>query len=457
MIAAPAYKDKSIAVLGLGRTGMATARALSSSGAQVTAWDDAAANRGQAKEAGIKVSDLSDADWGEFDALIPSPGIPATFPKPHEVIAQAQKAAVPIFGDLEVFAQSRSALEPHHLAVVTGTNGKSTTTALLAHILAHAGRPTAMGGNIGTAILDLEPLPRDGVYVVEASSFQLEQSISLAADIAILLNIVPDHLDRHGTFENYVAAKRHLFEMQRPEQVAIVAVDDEPSRVIADQINSKLIRVSAQRPVPNGVYVRDGVLFDNLANEDHVVALQADWPALQGPHNAQNVAAVTAAARILGLSRDAIVDGLRSYQALPHRMEPLGKIQGVAFINDSKATNADAAAQAIAAFDHVHWIMGGIAKGEELGPLEDALSHVSRAYLIGSSQDLYHRLLEGRVALESFESLEAATMQAFHDAEETGGVVLLSPACASQDQFKDFAARGEAFRQVVHKLKGAAQ
>jgi len=457
MIAAPAYKDKSIAILGLGRTGMATARALAASGAHVTLWDDVAANRLVAEKAGFNLSDLRGVDWTDYDALVPSPGIPATFPKPHDAIARAKEAAVPIFGDLEIFGQSRSSLEPHSLAVITGTNGKSTTTALLSHILAHSGRPTAMGGNIGTAILDLEPLPRDGVYVVEASSFQLEQSISLAADIAILLNIVPDHLDRHGNFENYVAAKRHLFDMQRPEQVAIIAVDDEPSRIIADQVCSKLIRVSAHRAVPHGVYVRHGVLFDNLSNEDHAIALQADWPALQGPHNAQNVAAVTAAARILGLSREAIVDALRSYQALPHRMEPLERVEGVPFINDSKATNPDAAAQAIAAFDHVHWIMGGIAKNDELGPLEAVLSHVSKAYLIGASQNLYRRLLEGRAAFECYDGLERAAAQAFQDAQETGGVVLLSPACASQDQYKDFAARGEHFRRIVHQLKGGVQ
>lgn len=456
MIPTPAFKNKSIAILGLGRTGMACAHALDHAGADVVLWDDNEAHRSEAERAGFKVTDLAHMAWDDIDALVPSPGIPATFPKPHEVIEKARAAAVPVFGDLEIFARSRQALPPHHLAVITGTNGKSTTTALLAHVLAHAGKPTAMGGNIGAAMLGLEPLPQDGVYVIEASSFQLEQSISLAADIAILLNIAPDHLDRHGNFENYVAAKKHLFDMQRPEQVAIIAVDDEPSRKIADQVRTKLIPVSSQRPVPHGIYVQNGVLIDNLTNEHHAIDLQTNWLSLQGPHNAQNVAAVTAAARVLGLSRDAIVDGLRSYQALSHRMEPLGAIKGVPFVNDSKATNADSAARAVSSFERVNWIMGGIAKTKDLGPIEAVLPHVSKAYLIGQSQDLYAELLEGRVAFDKYDSLEAATRQAFEDAQETGGVVLLSPACASQDQYKDFAARGEDFRRIFTALKGEA-
>lgn len=453
MIPLPTFQNQKVAVLGLGRTGLATAKALRHSGSDVVVWDDHEGGRAEAARHGFKVRDLSALDWAQMDALISSPGIPATFPEPHAVIKAALDAGIEVFGDLEAFSRARDHLDNHNLAVITGTNGKSTTTALLTHLLAQAGRAAAMGGNIGTAVLDLNPLPRDGVYVIEASSYQLEQSFSLAADIAILLNIAPDHLERHGSFENYVDAKKRVFDMQEDGQVAIVSMDDDHCRDIARTLKSRLVPISGSGPVAHGVFVQDGVLIDNFENEKHSVATQAEWPALQGTHNAQNVAAAAAAARLLGLSWTAIRQGLQTYQSLPHRMEPLGHVGAVAFYNDSKATNQDAAARAIEAFEKVHWIAGGVAKSDDLGPLKQAMSHISKAYLIGESRKTLSKTLQGHVAVECFEGLEEAVYAAFRDAEETGGVVLLSPACASQDHYRDFADRGEHFRAAYLALK----
>lgn len=445
MIPAPAFKDKHIAVLGLGRTGLATARALQNAGAHVALWDDVEAARN-----GLQVQDLNTADWTQFDALIPSPGIPTK----NAIIQAAKRAGVPVFGDLEVFQRARATLPPHQVVVVTGTNGKSTTTALLAHLLAHAGRPTAMGGNIGAAVMGLDSLPREGVYVLEASSYQLEQSVSVAADIAILLNITPDHLDRHGGFDGYRAAKAHVFAMQHAEQVAILGADDEPCRQIADTLKDRrLIKISTKRPIPCGVYVLNGKLIDDMRGHAVEIASQENWPALQGEHNAQNVAAAAAAARVLGLSAQAIADGLATYQALPHRMEPLGTYQGVMFINDSKATNAEACVKAVSAFDRVHWILGGIAKSGTLGPLEDVLPHVAKAYLIGEAEALYAGLLQNKVTFERCGTLDKAVALAAQNAKP-GEVVLLSPACASQDQYRDYAERGEHFRSLFQDLEG---
>ncbi|MFZ5609557.1 MAG: UDP-N-acetylmuramoyl-L-alanine--D-glutamate ligase [Pseudomonadota bacterium] len=449
MIPTPAFKDKTIAVLGLGRSGMATARALGASGAKVQAWDDALATRDMARAEGVTLADPLAGGWQGAEALVLSPGIPATYPKPHPAVAAARAAGLPIFGDVEVFARSREALGPHAVAAITGTNGKSTTTALLGHLLGMAGKPVAIGGNIGTPVLALDPLAPGGVYVLELSSYQIEQTISLAAEVAILLNITPDHLDRHGSFKDYAAVKAHLFAMQRPEQVAIIALDDEPCRRLADQLGRRVVPVSAARAVAGGVAVVDGALIDDLTGAARVLSHQTDWPGLAGQHNAQNVAAAAAAARLLGVDGAAIDAGLKTYQALAHRTEPVAEARGIRFINDSKATNPEAAAKAVAAFARVRWIAGGVAKGEGIGALDAVLGHVEKAYLIGAAEAQFAAALAGRVPLARCGTLEAAVRAAIADCGAQGGVILLSPACASFDQFRDYADRGARFTTLA--------
>jgi UDP-N-acetylmuramoylalanine--D-glutamate ligase len=364
-------------------------------------------------------------DLAGYDGIVVSPGVPLNR---HPIAARAREAGVPIIGDIELFAQARAGLPPHKVVGITGTNGKSTTTALVHHILETAGIPAAMGGNIGLPILAQDPLPEGGVYVLELSSYQIDLTYSLDCDVAVLLNITPDHLDRYESFEAYAASKGRLLRMQSEGHAAVVSAWTEASVAQAHDLDQFVACVGPEDP------------------ED-----QSDWPTLQGPHNMENVRAAREAASLLGVSQEAIVKALRTYPGLPHRMERVADRHGILFVNDSKATNPDSTAPALAAFPHVHWIVGGLAKTEDLGPCADQLGHVRAAYTIGEAGPMFARLLAGKVPVHESELLITAVRDA-SAAAAPGEVVLLSPACASFDQFRDYEARGDAFRAAVEAL-----
>ncbi|WP_308909343.1 UDP-N-acetylmuramoyl-L-alanine--D-glutamate ligase [Pseudokordiimonas caeni] len=452
MIVPAGYQGKRIAVFGLARTGLAAIEALKAAGATVLACDDNAERARTLPE----YTDLQSAAWDGIDALVLAPGVPLTHPKPHWVVEKARAAGVPIVADFDLFEAARPTLVTHKLVAITGTNGKSTTTALMTHVAAACGAPAAMGGNIGTALMALKPLGDGGVYVVEASSYQLDLAQNFAADVAILLNITPDHLDRHGGMEGYVAAKKRLFMLQGPDGRAVVGVDDVPSARIAAELGNRAVQVSVMKPLDRGVYVEDGQLIDAMKGVPAAVGSLGDLPRLRGSHNWQNAAATYAAARILGFDRAAIWVALKSFPGLAHRQEQVAVIGGVAFVNDSKATNVDAAARALDAFPRIHWIAGGQAKEHSLAGLEAGLAHVRAAYLIGDAADLFARLLEGKVAeIHKDGTLDRAIAHAASKAA-SGDVVLLSPACASFDQFTSFEHRGDVFRTLVKSMQGAA-
>jgi UDP-N-acetylmuramoylalanine--D-glutamate ligase len=428
VIVARAWAGRHYAVLGLARSGAATVRALLAGGARVTAWDaDEAKRDAFAGTTGVTIAPLD--DFAGVDGLVVSPGVPLNT---HPLAATARTAGVAVIGDIELFAEARADLPAHKVVGITGTNGKSTTTALVHHILQTAGVPSLMGGNIGLPILAQEPLPAGGVYVLELSSYQLDLTQSLDCDVAVLLNITPDHLDRYDGMAGYAASKARLFAMQAPGRVAIVGTGDEPSSAIAASLVSRgndLVRLRAD----------DGID-------------QSRWPTLQGPHNAQNAAAAIAVARALGLEDADIERGLATYASLPHRMERIATLNGVTFVNDSKATNPDSTAPALGAFARIHWIVGGRAKGDDLGACEPYLGNVVVAYTIGESGPRFFDLLRGRVpAVEQAGTLDVAVAHAAA-AARAGDTVLLSPACASFDQFTDYEARGLAFRTAVERL-----
>ena len=435
MIVSPAFADKHYALLGLARSGLATLDALVASGAKVTAWDGQPEPRARA-EGKADIADLLEADLSQFDAIILSPGVPLNT---SPIAERARAANLPIIGDVELFAQARVALPPHKVVGITGTNGKSTTTALIAHILKTAGRPSLMAGNIGLPILSRDPLEAnetgEGVYVLELSSYQIDLTESLACDIAVLLNITPDHLDRYENFEAYAASKARLFAMQHGKGEAVIGIGDTPSALIARGL---------KRPSRQITKIAPGVCMD-----------QSRWPSLQGPHNAQNALAAIAACEALGVSQQAIDAGLESFSGLPHRLERLGTFNGVAFVNDSKATNPASAAPALAAFDRIRWIVGGLPKDDNLDECAPNFGHVVKAYTIGDAGPTYARQLAEHMEVDESEMLATAVRRAVRDAQP-GDTVLLSPACASFDQFRDFEARGECFREAVSIYAGGA-
>lgn len=424
MITSPAFSGKRFAVLGLARSGLATVRALVESGASVLAWDSREEARA-AVPAGVALADPLDLDLTGLDGVILSPGVPLNR---HPIADHARAAHVPILGDIELFAMARPSLPPHRVVGITGTNGKSTTTALIHHIVASAGIPARLGGNIGLPILSQEPLPEGGVYVLELSSFQIDLTHSLACDVAVLTNITPDHLDRYDSFADYAAAKERLFTLQHLDQIAVIATEDDPSRMIASRINHRLHRVAST----------------NI--ED-----QSRWPSLQGPHNAQNIACAVAVARALGVADTVIEAALQSYPGLPHRMERVAERNGVLFVNDSKATNPTSTAPALAAYPRIHWILGGQAKTKDLEACAPHFGHVAAAYVIGEAGPMFAKLLRPVMAVTEAGTLDRAVAAAA-EAAQPGDVVLLSPACASFDQFRDFEARGDAFRAAVEAL-----
>lgn len=429
MITSRAFAGRRYAVLGLARSGLATVEALVASGAGVTAWDDKEEARDEAMALGADIGNPLDIDLIGFAGVVVSPGVPLNR---HPIAAHAREAHVPVIGDIELFAEARHDLPPHKVVGITGTNGKSTVTALVTHMLESAGIPALMGGNIGLPILSRDPLGEGGVYVLELSSYQIDLSHSLACDIAVLTNITPDHLDRYDGFAGYAASKARLFSLQHRDQVAIVATDDDPSKIIAGRINHRLHRVSGKDIDP---------------------ADQTRWPALQGPHNAQNAVCAIAVCRVLGLNDEQIERGLATYSALPHRMEWVGEVAGVRWYNDSKATNAASAAPALAAFppapdQRLHWIAGGQAKGDGLSACAPWFGHVKRAYLIGEAMEAFAAEIGDAIPVDRSGDLATAVARAAATAEP-GDIVLLSPACASFDQFKSYEERGDRFRSIV--------
>jgi UDP-N-acetylmuramoylalanine--D-glutamate ligase len=445
-----------VAVLGLGKSGLSAARALMESGAEVWAWDDDPERRAAAD--GVPLVDLTGCDWRELTSLVISPGIPHSHPAPHPVAALAREHRCEIIGDIELLARAQR--DASYLGV-TGTNGKSTTTALIGHILETSGREVQVGGNLGTPALDLEPLDSGGIYVLEMSSYQLELTLSVTFDVAVLLNVTPDHLERHGGLEGYVAAKRLIFHRQTRPRTAVIGVDDETCQGICRQLTEVgeqiVIPVSGSGPARGGVHVDGGVLTDDTEGRETPVLDLREVPSLPGRHNWQNTAAAYAACKTLGVQPPVIAACLRSFPGLPHRQELVAVIDGISYVNDSKATNADAAAKALACYDAVYWIAGGRPKETGLAGLEPLFPRIAQAFLIGEAEDAFAAALDGRVDFARCGDLDRATglAQAAAKVEKRpGAVVLLSPAAASFDQFSDFEERGERFRALVEALPG---
>ncbi|MCB8874567.1 UDP-N-acetylmuramoyl-L-alanine--D-glutamate ligase [Acidisoma silvae] len=427
------FAGKRYAILGLGKNGLPAARAMRAMGADTVLWDDGEAARAAAIAEGFTVSDLMAGDFA-FDALILSPGIPHILPKPHPVAARAIAETVPVLSDAELLYQAvRKAGSRARFVGVTGTNGKSTTTALLAHILTKAGVPTAAGGNLGPASLALPLLPDSGIYVLEMSSYMLERIATLGFSTAVMLNLSPDHFERHGNMSGYATVKRAIFARMTAHDVAVVGVDDSHSVAMAESLESqgpmRVVRIS-------GIAQATGVLT------------------LPGEHNAQNAAAATAMARALGVSDDAIANGIATYPGLPHRQARVGTVEGVTFVNDSKATNADAAARALGCYDRIVWIAGGMAKPGGIAPLAEFFPRIAHVELIGrDAPDFAETLAAHGVSFHMAETLDAAVPAAFAKAKALGvPVVLLSPATASWDQFTSFEARGDRFAELVAGL-----
>jgi UDP-N-acetylmuramoylalanine--D-glutamate ligase len=465
VITSTAFAGQHYAVLGLARSGRATVDALLASGAKVTAWDDNSDAREGAVDAvqaashdwndfELAIEDFVAADLSAFDSIVVTPGLPLNR---HPIATAAAAAGVEIIGDIELFARARAELPPHKVIGITGTNGKSTTTALVHHILESAGVPTLMGGNIGLPILAQDPLPRGGIYVLELSSYQIDLTASLDCDVAVLLNITPDHLDRYADFDAYARSKLRLFDMQSTGRPVLIGDPNGPEDDLIGEYLDDL-HAAGKNPAEHQVLMDaawdKGTSFSDgaLWIDGRRIAPQADWPALQGPHNAWNASIAATACQLVGLDLGAIVEGLQTYAGLPHRMERVTERHGVQFVNDSKATNAEAAAPALAAFHRVRWIVGGQAKAKTLGDTARHLDHVVKAYAIGEAAGMFAALLrDADVDVAECGTLEAAVKAAAADARP-GDTVLLSPACASFDQFKDFEARGDAFRAAVEAL-----
>jgi UDP-N-acetylmuramoylalanine--D-glutamate ligase len=447
-----------VAVFGLGRSGLATAQALHQSSAEVWAWDDSEDARQRARDEGIPLVDLYTCNWRELTSLVLSPGIPLHHPEPHPVVKLARDAGLEVIGDIELLGRTQRWC---NYIGITGTNGKSTTTALIGHIMQISGRDVEVGGNLGMPALSLEPLDAEGTYVLEMSSYQLELTLSITFDVAVLLNISADHLDRHGGMDGYIAAKKLIFHRQTKPRTAIIGVDDEFCRAIADELaaagEQNVIRVSGSERVEGGVYAIDGILYDDTEGSATPVCNLRENPSLLGDHNGQNAAAAYAATKTAGVAPHAIMACIQSYPGLVHRQEPVALVDDIAFVNDSKATNADAAARALASYDNIFWIAGGRPKEGGLGPALNKLAGVRHAYLIGEAALAFSQALDGKVPFTLCGDLATAVSQAFDAArgtQDSRPVVLFSPAAASFDQFKNFEARGDAFKDLVEGLPG---
>ncbi len=463
MIPVTVFKDQTVALFGLGGSGLVTAQALAAGGARVIAYDDAEASRRKAGEAGITVQDLTTIDWTTVAALVLAPGVPLTHPAPHWAVTLARNAAVEVIGDIELFCRERAATSRRSpFIAITGTNGKSTTTALVTHILRMAGRDVQMGGNIGTAILALAPPKPGRVHVVECSSYQIDLAPGLSASVGVQLNISPDHLDRHGSIENYAAIKERLITGVEGGGTCVVGVDDDASAAMADraeQAGKYVVRISVRRPLPDGIW-RDGeTLVVSEGGAERFRLPLGGIGALRGVHNAQNAAAAFAACRGVGVAPEVIAVAMQRFPGLAHRMEEVAEKDGVLFVNDSKATNADAAERALLSFSDIYWIAGGKPKAGGIVPLAPLFGRVRKAYLIGEAAADFSATLGAGVPHEISGTLETAVAAAARDAAAAGhpgGVVLLSPACASFDQYPNFEVRGDAFRAAVAAVEGVA-
>jgi UDP-N-acetylmuramoylalanine--D-glutamate ligase len=464
MIPVETFAGRKVAVFGLAGSGLASARALVAGGADVIGFDDNPKTVAKAAEAGIPVSDLRQIDWSGIAALLLTPGVPLTHPVPHWSVGLARAAGAEVIGDVELYCRERRRLAPNSpFVAITGTNGKSTTTALTAHLLQSAGRSVELGGNIGTAVLTLQPPRDDHAHVVECSSYQIDLAPTLDPRVGILTNVSEDHLDRHGSIENYAAVKERLIAGVQAGGAAIVGVDDPWCAAVADRAEragKSVIRVSVRRPLAEGIYFDGEYLVRAKSGSAERIASLAGIGSLRGLHNAQNAACATATALALGLDAAAIQNGLRSFPGLAHRMEQIGRLGRVLFVNDSKATNADSAAQALGCFPDIFWIAGGKPKTGGIGSLAGFFPRIRKAYLIGEAAGDFAQTLDGKVAYEMSGTLDKAVESAARDAASAGAnepVVLLSPACASFDQFPNFEIRGAAFRDLVLGLPGLAR
>jgi len=461
LIAANSSKGKTVALFGLGGSGLATARSLKAGGARLFCHDDNPERVADARAEGLETADLRQVDFTKVDELLLAPGVPLTHPKPHWSVELASGACVPIIGDIELFARERRAKAPDcPFVAITGTNGKSTTTALIGHVFQSAGRDVQLGGNIGTAVLLLDE-PDDGkVYVVECSSYQIDLAPSLDPSVGILLNLTPDHLDRHGTMSHYAGIKKRLVDASG---LAVVGMDDAFSEEVAADIERSgrpLLRIASTRLLDDGICVEGTDLVERKGGQSRVLFSLPDAPALRGSHNGQNAAAAWAACSASGLSDDEIRAGFVGFPGLAHRMEQVAKSGSVLFVNDSKATNADAAAHALASFERIYWIAGGLSKEGGIEPLRSYFPRIAKAYLIGEAAPEFSASLGADVPYEIAGTLDVAIVRAASDAaNDPHGepVVLLSPACASFDQFKNFEVRGDAFRAAVLALDTTTQ
>lgn len=453
-----------VAVLGLGRSGLAAAKALAEGGAEPVLWDDSSEARTRAEDEGYTIHDLTKPEgFREVALLVVSPGIPHLFPHPNPVIKAAWEAGVPVDNDIGLFFRSLARPEwdrydvPPRVVAVTGSNGKSTTAALIDHCLSAAGKSSQLAGNIGRGVLDIDP-PEDGdVVVLELSSYQTELARALTPDIAVFTNLSPDHLDRHGGHGGYFAAKRRLFAEGGPDR-AVIGVDEDEGLFLANQLSEgaedmRVIKVSVTQKLAGvgwSVFARKGFLAEwrharQVANID-----LREIAGLPGRHNHQNACAAFGALRALGLAPRQIAQGFESFEGLPHRSQTVALLNGVRYVNDSKATNVDSAAQALQAFPNIRWIAGGLGKEGGIGALQKHLSAVRKAYLIGHSA-LEFALQLGALDVEICETIERAVALAAAEAEE-GDTVLLAPAAASFDQYPNFEKRGEAFIAAVEAV-----
>ncbi len=454
------FKGKTVAVFGLGGSGLASCHALKAGGAEVIACDDTLAKMAEAARAGFITADLRTVSWANFAALVLTPGVPLTHPQPHWTVVAAKQAGVEVIGDIELFCRERKRHAPDApFVAITGTNGKSTTTALVAHLMREAGYDTQMGGNIGTAILSLEPPATGRVHVIEMSSYQIDLTPSLDPSVGILLNVTEDHIDRHGSIEHYAAVKERLVAGVQRNGTAIVGVDDHWCAAIADRVaqaGKNVVRVSVKHPVADGICLEGDTIVRVDGGARSRIASINEIGSLRGLHNAQNAACASAAVLALGVSHEMLQQGLRSFPGLAHRMEQIGRQGKVLFVNDSKGTNADAAARALSSFKDIFWIAGGKPKTGGIESLREFFPRVRKAYLIGEAAHEFAATL-GDVPHEISKTLEEAVPHAARDAQASGvgePVVLLSPACASFDQFPNFEKRGDRFREVANALPG---
>ncbi len=463
MIPVTTFAGRKVAVFGLGKSGLLSAGALIKGGAEVVVFDDNEKSVAEARGAGLHCQDLRELDWSQIAALVLAPGVPLTHPAPHWSVQLARKADVEVIGDIELFCRERARSGADcPLVAVTGTNGKSTTTALTAHLIASAGRDVQMGGNIGVPVLALEPFAPGRVYVLEVSSYQIDLAPSLHATVGILLNVTEDHLDRHGTMENYAAIKALVPAGIEAGGTAVIGVDDRYTRAAAERIaraGKKLERVSVLAPLREGYYAEGTRILRASGGRAHAVVQLAGIGSLRGAHNAQNAACAMAACVALGLDWPTIQKGLISFPGLAHRMQQVGRKGKVLFVNDSKATNADSAAKALGSFPDIFWIAGGKPKTGGIESLAEFFPRIRKAYLIGEAAQEFAKTLDGKVPYEISAVLSAALEAAARDAEASDAkepVVLLSPACASFDQYPNFEVRGKAFADLVRAMPGVS-